>query len=69
MPIIIFESKFRIKKTITELSKLFANIEIFIGRELSKKFEEVKVNKLKEISKNLDSIKEKGEFVIILNNK
>lgn len=69
MPIIIFESKFRIKKSIIELSKHFSGKEIFIGRELTKKFEEIIKSRINELIKNLNSVKEKGEFVIIINNK
>jgi 16S rRNA (cytidine1402-2'-O)-methyltransferase len=64
--IILFESKFRIKKTLNELLKNLGNKEIVIGRELTKKFEEIYRGRLREI--NLNTIKEKGEFVIVVNN-
>lgn len=64
--IIIFESKFRIKKTLDELSKNLGNKNAFVGRELTKKFEEIYRGKLHDIA--LNSIKEKGEFVIVVQN-
>lgn len=64
--IIIFESKFRIKKTLNELLKNLGNKEIVIGRELTKKFEEIYRGRIKEI--NVNTIKEKGEFVIVISN-
>lgn len=64
--IIIFESKFRIKKTLGELLKNLGNKNVIIGRELTKKFEEIYRGKLREITSN--SIKEKGEFVIVVQN-
>lgn len=67
MPIIIYESKFRINKTVQELQKYFGNAEITICRELTKKFEQIIRGRLKEIAKSRN-IKEKGEFVIIINN-
>lgn len=67
MPIIIYESKFRINKTVQELQKYFGNAEITICRELTKKFEQIIRGRLREIAKS-QKIKEKGEFVIIINN-
>jgi len=64
--IIIFESKFRIKKTMNELLKHLGNKEVLIAREMTKKFEEIHRGRLREI--NLNLIKEKGEFVIVINN-
>ena len=64
--IILFESKFRIKKTIFELAKNLGNKEVVIGREMTKKFEEIYRGRLRDIDPN--SIKEKGEFVLIINN-
>ncbi|MCX6162574.1 MAG: 16S rRNA (cytidine(1402)-2'-O)-methyltransferase [Ignavibacteriae bacterium] len=68
MPIVIFESKYRIRRTLAELLKVFGNREVSIAREMTKKFEGFYRGKLKEIVSNTDGIKEKGEFVIILNN-
>ena len=68
MPIVIFESKYRIRRTLAELLKVFGNREVSIAREMTKKFEGYYRGKLKEIVSNADGIKEKGEFVIILNN-
>jgi len=64
--IILFESKFRIKKTLTELLKNLGNREVLIAREMTKKFEELYRGRLREI--NLNTIKEKGEFVLIIKN-
>jgi 16S rRNA (cytidine1402-2'-O)-methyltransferase len=64
--IIIFEAKYRIKKMLNECKKYFGNKEVAVCRELSKKFEEVTSGYLKDL--NPDSIKEKGEFVVVINN-
>jgi 16S rRNA (cytidine1402-2'-O)-methyltransferase len=64
--IILFESKFRIKKTIFELAKNLGNKEVVIGREMTKKFEEIYRGRLRDINPN--SIKEKGEFVLVISN-
>ena len=68
MTLIIYESKYRIRKTLKECLKFFGNKEISIGRELTKKFEENIRMSLKKINSNLNVIKEKGEFVIVINN-
>ena len=64
--IIILEAKYRIRKMLNECKKYFGNNEIAVCRELTKKFEEVTRGNLKEI--NPESIKEKGEFVVVINN-
>ncbi len=68
MTIVLYESKFRIRKTLSELATYFGNREIAVCRELTKKFEEIIRGKVKELSVNLNRIKEKGEFVIVLDN-
>lgn len=65
--IILFESKFRIKKTMLELKKYFGNKDYVLFRELTKKFEESITGNLSNL--DLNKIKEVGEFVIIINNK
>jgi len=67
MTLIIFESKYRIRKTLNDCLKVFGNKEISIGRELTKKFEENVRGRLKEINSK-KNFKEKGEFVIVINN-
>lgn len=66
IPIIIFESPFRIYKTLKEIYEIFGNKEVSLSRELTKKFEQTIRGKVKSIL-NQD-IKIKGEFVIIINN-
>ncbi|MDZ4712116.1 MAG: 16S rRNA (cytidine(1402)-2'-O)-methyltransferase [bacterium] len=66
MPLIIYESPFRIYKTLNEISEYFGKCEVSVSRELTKKFEEI-------IRENVNvllnqQIKTKGEFVIIINN-
>lgn len=68
MTLILLESKFRIRKTVQELSKYFGNKEIAVCRELTKKFEEIIRGKGKELSDRLNSLREKGEFVVLIDN-
>jgi 16S rRNA (cytidine1402-2'-O)-methyltransferase len=68
MTIVLYESKFRIRRTVYELANYFGNREIAVCRELTKKFEEIIRGKAKELSANPNLIKEKGEFVIVIDN-
>ena len=61
-PVIIYESPYRIIKTLNELK----DFDVVVGRELTKKFETVYRGKAKDIVKQ---IKPKGEFVIVVNPK
>lgn len=66
--VIIFESPFRVAKTLREISSIFGDIEVVIIRELTKIHEERKKDK---ISNLLEYFKNgtKGEVIILLNLK
>lgn len=68
IPLIIFESKFRIKKTLSEMRQHFGNKEITVSRELTKMHETIYRGTLNEILSSLSKITDKGEFVIVINN-
>lgn len=60
--LVIFESQYRIKKTLHSIKKLFGNVEILIGREMTKVNEEWISGTIDEI---LDrDFTEKGEFSV-----
>jgi 16S rRNA (cytidine1402-2'-O)-methyltransferase len=67
MPIVIFESKYRIKETLKDCLNVFGNKEISISRELTKKFEEIISGRIKDIISNSKLIN-KGEFTLVINN-
>jgi 16S rRNA (cytidine1402-2'-O)-methyltransferase len=64
--IILYESPFRIHKLLNELLEFCGDREVAICRELTKKFEEIYRGKISEIS---SSVKEKGEFVVVMEGK
>lgn len=68
MPIVIFESPYRVEATIKNIYEHFGNKEISVSRELTKKFEETKRGSVKEFVTKEIKITPKGEFVIIVNN-
>lgn len=67
--VILFESPFRIIKTLTDLQSVFGNIEIVAARELTKIFEEFNRSKISDLIKNYSSKNLKGEFVVLFNLK
>lgn len=62
-PVIIYESCYRIIKTLKELDP---NSKIVLGRELTKKFETIYRGKTEDVIKKLSKDKIKGEFVIVV---
>ena len=71
--IIIFESSYRIHKTLDEFYKLLGNRNISIVREITKVFEENIRGKIYNVIENIKDKNLKGEFVILIekaeNNK
>lgn len=66
MLLILFESPFRIKKTLKELGNAFGNKPASVSRELTKKFEQTIRGGLRDLAEL--RFPEKGEFVLIINN-
>jgi 16S rRNA (cytidine1402-2'-O)-methyltransferase len=64
--IVLYESPYRIIKTLTELKDALGDREVMVARELTKKFETIYRGKISEIT---NKIKPKGEFVIIIKGK
>lgn len=64
---IIYESPFRVLRTLKEIAEIDPSLRCVIGRELTKQFEEVKSGSITEIAGMLearDTIK--GEFAILI---
>jgi len=64
--LIIFESPFRLLKTLQELKEIFNDIEIVICRELTKVFEEIRREKISESIAHFEKTKPKGEYTLLL---
>lgn len=67
--IIIYESPNRIAKTLSDMFQAFGDRSVCIVRELTKKFETIHRGSLKQMIDQIDSIKQKGEFVIVVNGQ
>lgn len=66
IPIVLYESPYRIIKTLKDIYKYLENRKIFVARELTKKFEETKTDFVTELIEYYSQHKPKGEFVLIV---
>jgi len=64
IPIVIYESPYRIEKLLKQILEYLGDKEIIIGRELTKKFEEIIRGKVSEVLEK--EFKTKGEFTLII---
>ena len=64
---ILYESPYRVKNLVEEISKISPTRKISVARELTKIFEQIETSSAEEILEMLgNKIKEKGEFVVII---
>lgn len=63
LPVIFYESPYRIKKLLAELLEFFGDSPVVIAREISKLHETVYRGRISEVEAK---ITEKGEFVVII---
>ena len=64
--VVLFESKYRILKTLDEIKKYSGDKEALVARELTKMFETLYRGKLSEISEQIAKTTPRGEYVIIV---
>jgi 16S rRNA (cytidine1402-2'-O)-methyltransferase len=62
---ILYESPYRVVKTLGAVRSVFGGIDIVICRELTKLHEEIRREKITESLEHFEKITPKGEFVII----
>jgi len=64
--IVLYESPYRILKTLDQIKEVLGDREAMIARELTKKFETIYRGRISEI---INQIKPKGEFIIVVKGK
>jgi 16S rRNA (cytidine1402-2'-O)-methyltransferase len=64
--VILFESPYRLEKTLNQLLENLGNRPVVVGRELTKGYEEVIRGNLSEVIKYFSKSKVKGEIVIMI---
>jgi 16S rRNA (cytidine1402-2'-O)-methyltransferase len=67
--VILFESPYRLLKTLKEIKKNFGDIQVVICRELTKIHEEIRREKVSQSIEHFSKTKPKGEFTILFNLK
>ena len=69
-PVIFYESRYRILKTLNELRIMNKELRIVVCRELTKKFETIYRGEIEAVIKKLESDKNnlRGEFVVVINH-
>ena len=63
---ILYESTYRILKTLEQLAKIFPERKVSVSREISKKFEETVRGTFTEVQEHFKNKITKGEFVIVV---
>jgi 16S rRNA (cytidine1402-2'-O)-methyltransferase len=63
--VIMYESPFRLLKTLEELKNIFGDIQAAVVREQTKIHEEVKKDKISFLIKSFEKVNPKGEIVVI----
>ena len=67
--IILFESPYRLEKTLSQLLKHLGDRSIVVGRELTKLYEEIIRGNLSYVLEHFSKSKVKGEIVIMIGKK
>ena len=66
--IVLYESPYRIKKLISAIGEVFPGRMMLLGREMTKLHEEFIHGRVEEIISSIDTVKERGEFSVIIYN-
>ena len=66
VPVVVFESPYRILKVLDEVEAVLGARELFLGRELTKKFEETVWGTPAEIKRKFQNRTIKGEIVFVI---
>lgn len=67
--IILYESPYRVNKTLGDIYKYLGDRTVSVCRELTKKFEEVRTGSVLELITEFNEKTHKGEFVIIISKE
>lgn len=65
LTVIIYESPYKLLKTLKDLKLSFGNIDVALARELTKIHEETRREKIDSLIENYSKKKPKGEFVLL----
>jgi len=63
---VLYESPYRIIKTLEDIKNIAGDREVVIGRELTKKFETIYRGNIEKVIREIKGDKQKGEFTIVV---
>ncbi len=66
LPVILYESKYRIIKTISEIEKISPTAKLIVGNDLTKKFEKIYRGSINDVKLEIEKDTPRGEFVLIV---
>ncbi len=66
MTFILYESPYRVIKTLDAIKQIFGDIDIVVCRELTKIHEEIKRERVSDLIKHFSTANPKGEFVVLI---
>jgi len=64
--VVLYESPYRILRTLTDLQLFIGNKYVIVGRELTKKFEEVVRGNIADVIVQLKKTEPRGEYVVVM---
>ncbi len=64
--IVVYESPFRIERTLQDVAEHFGERRIVVARELTKKFEEIVRGTVSDVLQRITVSSPKGEFVVVI---
>ncbi|MCF7803588.1 MAG: 16S rRNA (cytidine(1402)-2'-O)-methyltransferase [Candidatus Marinimicrobia bacterium] len=64
--IVLYESKYRLVKTLEDIQEYWGDRQVVVGREITKKFEEFARGTCSEMTAHFNENSPRGEFVIIV---
>ncbi len=67
--VVLYESPYRMLKTLSEIEKYLGDRPVVVARELTKKFEEIRHGTAGELKKYFEKTNLRGEFVILIVGK
>lgn len=64
--LVLYESPYRVRKLLKEVSEALGNRVVCLAKDLTKKYEEVKTADLQAFLSTIEAVKEKGEYVVLI---
>ena len=67
--LVIYESPYRVRRLLSEISTTLGNRIVCIAKDLTKKFEDVKTAPIENFLQDLENVKAKGEYIVLISKE